>query len=192
MILLGHERLLAQPDLYEIMKGHHAIFRTNAQAAGSAKKASTRRTYVGFRLGHHFAVEIEEIREIINHPGALMRPPGAPGHVSGMFNLRGEMVAVIDTRALYAMPASEENASKILIVESGGRKVGLTVDAVENIFSFSEEEKLLLPPILYPQDTECFSEDIEEAVEVHTSEHGKRAMMILKLRTLVGRILKAA
>jgi purine-binding chemotaxis protein CheW len=72
------------------------------------------------------------LREII--PLQQMTPlPGAVGHVSGLINLRGNIVTVVDaTMREYGVPSSGPDAS-ILLVERGTRVAGVIVDEVHDI-----------------------------------------------------------
>jgi len=83
--------------------------------------------------GHRFAVSIAHIREII--PARPYTPlPGSGEHVSGLINLRGRIVTVVDLGArLRLPPASEIPDHSIVIVEHRGRLAGLAVEEVSRI-----------------------------------------------------------
>ncbi len=86
-----------------------------------------------------YAVEIGRVREIIRVP-RITRVPGAPGHVSGVINLRGTIVPVIELAVLLSLPAGDAGTkSRIVVVESDATPVGLIVDSVEGVAEVAPE-----------------------------------------------------
>lgn len=63
----------------------------------------------------------------------LARIPGAPAAVLGLGNLRGAMVTVVDTRRLLGQAGDGELAA-VVVIEAGGRRVGLAVDEVDDLY----------------------------------------------------------
>lgn len=129
------------------------------------------------------------MKEIIECPSDLLKPPGMPEFVRGMLNLRGVILPVIDARLLYRLPdQGAAGTPKIIVFSRQNVTYGILVDSVESIVSFSEEEKLKLPPVLY-QDTGksgVGQEDIRFAVEIETQEE-KRTLFIFNLDPLIKR-----
>jgi purine-binding chemotaxis protein CheW len=83
-----------------------------------------------------YALPIARVREILR-PGAITRLPGAPAHVRGITNVRGRIVPVVDLRERLGLGAAEPTArSRVLLVELGGRVVGVLVDAVSQVLRF--------------------------------------------------------
>src|SRR5262249_20413273 len=118
VILLDHRQILSQNEIIDMRKGHANLYPDQAKTAGApqdgAKRRTGRQVYITFALENTFAVEIKQVREIIDFSGAISRPPGMPDFMRGMLNLRQQMVSVIDLRSLYGMPALESTAqSKI-------------------------------------------------------------------------------
>jgi chemotaxis signal transduction protein len=62
----------------------------------------------------------------------LARIPGAAAAVLGLGNLRGTMVTVVDTRRLLGQAADGPPVA-VVVVEAGGRRVGLAVDEVDDL-----------------------------------------------------------
>jgi len=97
--------------------------------------------YLTFVLGaEQYGVEIVKIREILGiHPITPM--PQAPHYVKGVFNLRGNVVLVIDTRTKFGMPEKETTPETcIIVVDVGGTSVGLLVDTVKEVMDIREEQ----------------------------------------------------
>ena len=85
-----------------------------------------------------FAADAGMIREILPALPAT-RLPGAAGPVRGLINARGSLITVVDGRAALGFPSREGN-DPIIVFELGEKVVGLTVDAVLDLFSVSTED----------------------------------------------------
>ncbi len=96
---------------------------------------------VAFRLGKEtYAVDIQQVQEIIRMQH-ITQVPGAPSFVEGVINLRGRIVPVIDLRQRLGLPRGERTGeTRIVVVEVPPHRVGMVVDAVEEVFRIQEEE----------------------------------------------------
>lgn len=68
----------------------------------------------------------------------LARIPGAAAAVLGLGNLRGALVTVVDTRRLLSQAADGPPVA-VVVVEVGGRRVGLAVDEVDDLHHVAME-----------------------------------------------------
>lgn len=102
---------------------------------------------VTFRCGGLLAaVEIERVQEINRHLQTT-DVPGAPGTVRGVINLRGQVMTVVDPRAILGLePAVRLPTSRNVIVTSGDERIGLWVDAVADYLRLPADELLPPPP----------------------------------------------
>lgn len=89
---------------------------------------------VVFDLASEFyGVDISAVREIIRMQ-SVTRVPGAPAFVEGVINLRGRVVPVVDLRKRLDLSLAEQTQeSRIVVVDIGGRDVGVIVDAVTEV-----------------------------------------------------------
>ena len=90
--------------------------------------------WVTFKLDNEtYGIDVMQIREVLR--GTEISPvPGAPPFVLGIINLRGNVVAIVDTRSRFGLPAHKmDDASRILILESGDYVVGFLVDSVHEV-----------------------------------------------------------
>ena len=86
-----------------------------------------------FRLaGGSYGIELDAVREIIPFRRAT-RLPGAPAHVSGLVNVRGAIVTVIDLGAQLEDAPSARDKSSVMLIEHGGKLVGAAVDEVLDV-----------------------------------------------------------
>ncbi len=94
---------------------------------------TTPRQLVVFRLaGGTYGIELDAVREIIPFRGAT-RLPGAPAHVSGLVNVRGAIVTVIDLGVRLGGASSAGDRSSVMLIEHGGKLVGAAVDEVLDV-----------------------------------------------------------
>ena len=91
-------------------------------------------TWVEFRLaGDLFALPVAQVREILRVRN-VTPVPHPPFPVIGVINLRGRVVPLLDLRARLTLPAAEpQDDSRIVLVESQQRRIGLLVDGVERV-----------------------------------------------------------
>jgi purine-binding chemotaxis protein CheW len=85
--------------------------------------------------GHHFGVEVERVQEVLRFQ-ELTRVPLAPAVVSGLINLRGQIVTAVNLRqrlGLRERPAHELPMSVILRSDDGA--VSLLVDEIGEVLS---------------------------------------------------------
>ncbi|AJP60032.1 hypothetical protein UC34_22145 [Pandoraea vervacti] len=197
IVLLNADELFTHAQVLDLTRGHRELYResdpaqrTSAggagrSAAGAKSSRGTRHAYVSFRLQHMLAVRLDQLREIIHDSPDVMPAPGAPSFIRGMLNLRRELVMVVDLRALYGMPAQDDaNTRKILVIEHGKDKFGLLVDAIENIVTLDDADKLPVPAVLLGRATHEMRNDMREAVELPASDGAARTAMLLDLQPL--------
>ena len=104
-------------------------------------------TWVTFTLGTEtFGLPATHVYEILRVSG-ITRVPHAPATVRGVTNMRGRVLPVIDLRTRLGMTAAEPTArSRILVVASRGRSLGLLVDAVEQVDRIRRDDVQPPPP----------------------------------------------
>lgn len=84
--------------------------------------------YVTFRLGdRRYAAPLEQVREVVRL-AALERLPGLATPVSGVLELRGSPLPVVDARRRGEVAPTERG--DVLVLQRDGDLVGLAVDAV--------------------------------------------------------------
>lgn len=114
---------------------------------------------VVFRLGHEqFAAPITRVREILR-PLRVTRMPRTPAYVRGLFNLRGQVLPLVDTKARLGLPASrppvdapgpaakgdgKDAKARVMVLEAQGESMGLMVDEVLEVLR-CEDEALQAP-----------------------------------------------
>lgn len=111
---------------------------------------------LSFRVAdQEYSVDIMSVREIRGWTRATSLPH-APDYVRGVINLRGSVLPVVDLATRLGIEAGDPNErSVIIVVDVGGRTVGLRVDAVSDILSIPLGD-LQAPPDLVTEQADSF------------------------------------
>ena len=110
-----------------------------AQRASAGRLASPGE-YLTFRLGaEEYGIALGAIQEIrgYQHP---TRIAGAPGDISGVLNLRGAIVPVIDLRVRFGLEPRIDASTVIVVVNVRGSTVGAVVDAVSDAIGLTRQD----------------------------------------------------
>lgn len=98
--------------------------------------------YVHFEVeGTSFLAAASEIQEIVAMPRAV-RVPLAPPGITGLINLRGQIMATVDLRRLLGADEREEAALGV-VAKAGSETFALIVDEVHDVLEIS-------PTMLHP------------------------------------------
>lgn len=91
---------------------------------------------ISFRIGEQeFCLDIMAVREIRGWT-AVTPLPHSPAYVSGVINLRGAVLPILDLKARLGLGVSQPTPHSVIIVAHiGHRLVGLLVDAVSEILA---------------------------------------------------------
>lgn len=118
-------------SMIENLKNDASYLAPEDDAAALDKDAASDEQMVVFRLaGEQYGVHISQIQEITKLV-KITRVPRSPEYVKGVFNLRGDLIPVIDLRKRFAMPCGEQtDRSRIMVAEVNGNKAGIIVDEV--------------------------------------------------------------
>ncbi|HEV7321811.1 MAG TPA: chemotaxis protein CheW [Ensifer sp.] len=93
--------------------------------------------FIVFRLGDDvFGLPIGSVDEIVQLPDAISRVPNAPNFVTGVINVRGKAVPVIDQRLRFEAGQSlSAKRPRVVVVTIGQLQAGFIVDSVSEILS---------------------------------------------------------
>lgn len=194
ILLLDHQKILSSSEINTITRGHSKIYQSQVNGAQTEKsRKASRQTVITFRVDQSYAVDISEVKEIIEYPKQLLQPPGLQPHVRGVLNLRGELVTIVDARSLYLSSSKsfELETQKVLIFKKKGFHFGLVVDAVDSIMTFADSDKMKLPKMLYHSGESSVTSDVSEAIEVTDSNGHKKSLLILSIDSIAQRAVKS-
>lgn len=134
---------------------------------------------VVFRLAsENYGVRISQIQEITKLV-KITRVPKAPGYVEGVFNLRGDLIPVIDLRRRFAMPAGEHNdRTRIMVSELNQNKAGIIVDEVLEVLQVPARYLEEMPGIVTENPSTAYINGIVKM--------GERLIMAIDLNNILG------
>lgn len=90
--------------------------------------------------GQRYGLDLECVERVL--PRVAIAPfPKAPAIVSGVFDLQGRLVPVIDVRQRFRLPPRTPQLSdQFLVVHTARRRLALAVDAVEPVVNATAAE----------------------------------------------------
>ncbi|NOY40189.1 MAG: purine-binding chemotaxis protein CheW [Nitrospirae bacterium] len=94
----------------------------------------------------NFGIDIQLVVEILKSR-EMHKIPDLPDFVSGVINVRGEIIPVVDMRIRFGI-TEKAGKQRILLIRLEEDKIGLLVDNVMDIVKISEE-KISKPPNLF-------------------------------------------
>jgi purine-binding chemotaxis protein CheW len=140
-------------------------------------EAPKRRLLV-FQVGDSaFAADMNTVREIVPAQ-TVTRLPGSPSTVSGLINLRGTIVTVLDAGICLGKLPWRRKGGLILLAGYGERVIGIGIDDVRDIHDATEEQFSELPAGASSNVALCGVVEIE----------GER-VLLLDVKTMVQEVL---
>jgi len=107
------------------------------------------RQLVTFQLGEElYGINIMDVKEIVRVQ-EIRALPNAPGYVEGIFNLRSEIIPIINLHKRFHIKkafTSEEDEllSGFIIIDVDGMKLGVIIDRVSRVVTVEKED--IQPP----------------------------------------------
>ena len=97
---------------------------------------------IGFRLaGQAFVVPISEVDEVLTSP-AYTKVPGVKNWLSGIANIRGRLLVVVDLGVMLGkQPCANSAKSRVLAIKKDDLYSGVIVDEVLGLQTFSRQEQ---------------------------------------------------
>ena len=93
-------------------------------------------------------IDVREVQEVLRYQEMTSVPLGPP-KVSGLINLRGEIVTAVDLRYCFGLESRKENELPMNVVIFGKNEaVSLLVDRIGDIFTIGDETFDVLPATL--------------------------------------------
>jgi purine-binding chemotaxis protein CheW len=118
------------------------ISHSNANALGSsADREIAGREFLAFTLGQEeYGIDILKVQEIRGYE-AVTRIANSPEFIKGVVNLRGIIVPIVDMRIKFNLGEPKyDQFTVVIILNIGGRVVGMVVDSVSDVITLSPEQ----------------------------------------------------
>ena len=110
--------------------------------------------YLTFTLGEEeYAIDILKVQEIRGYD-AVTGIAHAPPFIKGVINLRGTIVPIVDLRIKFGVGVVEYTPFTVtIILNVGGRVVGMVVDSVSDVLALGSAQILPAPEFSSALDT---------------------------------------
>ncbi|MFP4612276.1 MAG: CheR family methyltransferase [Spirochaetaceae bacterium] len=163
-----------------------SIAGTIAQAQFDAEQAEEREQaeQIDFKMvtfslgGKDYAVDIMKVKEIAKF-GNFTFVPNTLHYVRGVYNLRGDIISVIDLRRMFGVPVQEEKDRESgLILRVEDRLLGVIVDFIDRVVGISSSRVQPPHPIFA---------DINISYIQGVVEHEGRLFILLDVDRIFGR-----
>jgi purine-binding chemotaxis protein CheW len=134
--------------------------------------------YVLFRVGDgEYALPAADVAQMESYQGATPVPGTAP-HVIGLVQMRGRVVPVVDLRRRFGLPAAQPTLdSRVVVVDRGGRAVGLLVDSAREVVHL-DDGAIEAPPEVLTTQGDRFVRSVART--------GDRLLMLIDFQKVVG------
>jgi len=121
---------------------------THATAVKPVSADAAAQEYLVFRLGQEqYGIEILKVQEI-RGCDRVTRIPNAHDFITGVTNLRGVIVPIVDLRVRFQLPVVENDENTVVIVLNlNDRVVGIVVDGVVDVLSLEPEQVKPTPDV---------------------------------------------
>ena len=97
--------------------------------------------------GEPFAIDLRHVSEVFEVESVTV-VPGMPSLLTGVTNLRGTVVSLIDLRGMLGLTMDHAALPFAVVIRQGARQIGLLVDHVPEIHTVAREH--LLRPAMQP------------------------------------------
>jgi len=118
----------------------------------SVMEITDTRQYLTFKLGGEtFATDVSKVREVLDFT-AITKIPRTPDFMSGVINLRGNVVPVVDLRLCFEMSRTEKTVNTCIVVmemlvEGEATVIGALADSVEEVIDLEPDQIQPAPKI---------------------------------------------
>lgn len=87
-----------------------------------------------------YGIDVMQVQEVLREI-EVAPVPGAPHYVTGIINLRGNVVSVIDARNRFGLPVKEStDLTRIIVTEIQQHIIGILVDSVAEVVDIKRAE----------------------------------------------------
>lgn len=124
-----------------------------------------------------YVVSAADVLHMESFTGAT-RVPGTRPFVGGLIQIRGRVVPIVDLRARFGLPSAEPTMdSRVIVVQSGERTVGLLADSAREVVDIPDEA-LRPPPDIMARDGAGFVKSVAQL--------GTRLVMLVDIGKVIG------
>jgi purine-binding chemotaxis protein CheW len=124
--------------------------------------------------GQEYAIDIDNVQEIVQVPDNIVHVPNSPAHVLGLMTLRERLLPLVSLRSLFSLPSRElDERSRIVVIALGAAAVGVVTDSVSEVLRVPKEVVDAMPAILAKDG------DLSDISRICRLNGGKRLVSII-------------
>ncbi|ROH86093.1 chemotaxis protein CheW [Pseudomethylobacillus aquaticus] len=126
-----------------------------SMATAASTTPSVAGEYLTFVLGEEsYGIEILKVQEIRGYD-TVTKIANTPAFIKGVVNLRGRIVPIVDLRIKFNLGKIEyDEFTVVIILNLGGRVVGIVVDGVSDVMALQQEHIRNVPELVSSIDTQ--------------------------------------
>jgi purine-binding chemotaxis protein CheW len=134
--------------------------------------------FVVFRVGDaEYALGAEQVLQLESMT-SITAVPGTLPYVTGIVQVRGRIVPVVDLRLRFGLEAAEPTLdTRIIVVELGARTVGMRVDSSREVLRLDTEQVQPTPALIAEQS---------RGFVLGVTRAGSRLLMLIDLAKVLG------
>jgi purine-binding chemotaxis protein CheW len=138
--------------------------------------------YLVFSIGRNFAIELNDVQEIIESKD-LMELPAATGFDRRVLNLRGTIVPVVNLRAFYGYEDNDASPDKKLIIaKDHSNVIAFEVDRIQTIYKQVQYQHT---PSLNPQ-LNSKKDTLDRLIEFVGDTGVKEHVLVINVKAIMG------
>ncbi len=137
--------------------------------------------YLIYRVGTElYGSPLLEVREVVEYQSPKYMPNMEP-YFSGVINIRGSIVGVIDLRKKFSAPSDVSRYTALLVCESSTGAIAAIVDQVEKVVPIDESVIEKKPPVISRVESDYLLGVANVGNQLITLVHLRPALMEMKL-----------
>lgn len=111
------------------------------RTVAEAERAFQTLEFLAFTLGQEeYGIDIQKVQELRGYE-AVTRIANSPEFIKGVVNLRGVIVPIVDMRIKFNLGTpSYDQFTVVIILNIGGRVMGMVVDSVSDVITLTAEQ----------------------------------------------------
>lgn len=148
-LLKQHDNILPEVDIPALFPHDETSVsimakRTKAIAEKSSLRLASgelhaKNKYISFNLNSdYYCIALDYVKEVLKDT-SITKVPGTPDFISGIMNLRGDYITVINLKKFLALPEGEPtDKNPVIIVKCNELKLALLIDKINELFDFQD------------------------------------------------------
>lgn len=148
-LLKQHGNILPEVDIQALFPHDETSVsimakRTKAIAEKSSLRLASgelhaKNKYISFNLNSdYYCIALDYVKEVLKDT-SITKVPGTPDFISGIMNLRGDYITVINLKKFLALPEGEPtDKNPVIIVKCNELKLALLIDKINELFDFQD------------------------------------------------------